>query len=861
MKYFKPISTLVASLVACMGISQNFSGPYDWTGTPNGPIRLQSTHAMMLKDGSLLIFNKGGNGVTQTHGEPNHWHGGRQKIYNCNPGVLLITPEKNDWSNFRGDGNISVRKAPLFWSTGGNGFATENAWSVPGEEIDCNIYCSSHLLLPDRAGSAIFFGGDEIVETASGEVYEGDSGANHVFKYTPNFENPSDGWEKLNSMKKGRWYPTSIMLASGSIMTVSGTGAWINPPGRSGFEQYPLGYVTGIEMTSVWEGGDYTSYLPWSMLRTEEPQVVVDPALPVYGEDSPDHWFWGDSVPMSGFYPFLHVIPSTGEFAETGEIFIAGTRPITRSMNTLNHQITRLSYGIEGPVGFISVIYPSTALIFDEEAGWHQYLVSGGGVSPYLQGNLDISPGSTLAARFFLGENLPKNYESSSTGNVLNLEPKRWYSSLNDTDHMEPMNVPRRNLHLVPLPDLTFGAFGGSAIAKADFLPPFASAENAFRRPQRCPEIYDPVTNKWTIFGSKMVNGQLEADPTSAGSSKVDRPYHQIAMLLPTGQILNAGGEPVQRTDGLNDHQQFCIFDPPYMSIPNPPTLNGAVADQSTLFYNSEFPVPVDVAPGRDVKHAVMVTLESRTHGYGFGQKMIKLRPVTTIKKDITGFLTPKHPTVAPPGWYMIFVMDSEGAVSKATIVRLCEPYSKRPMFSYSVEKGKEDWENDVTLGEDEQRALNAMIHGDGYEQTVGTPERGGRLRIVSNDGVVSIKASTIFPDSVLGKSIKLRLESRTNGIAVRTPVISIVHTSNLLRRPEVMGDFSPFAAPRNIDRLDSQVIRWPSILNGTGNGSTIRSNAGPGEYEITITWEGLKEDEWIEIDELRLGGYQSDPE
>jgi hypothetical protein len=90
--------------------------------------------------------------------------------------------------------------------------------------LKTDVFCSSSLTLPDRAGRVINIGG-----------WSGDS-LYGVRLYWPNGKlgvNSTNDWQenfKQVSLQIGRWYPTSMILPNGSILVVGGENGSNGPP-------------------------------------------------------------------------------------------------------------------------------------------------------------------------------------------------------------------------------------------------------------------------------------------------------------------------------------------------------------------------------------------------------------------------------------------------------------------------------------------------------------------------------------------------------------------------------------------------------------------------------------------------------
>ena len=167
--------------------------------------------------------------------------------------------------------------------------------------------------------------------------------------------------------------------------------------------------------------------------------------------------------------------------------------------------------------------------------------------------------------------------------------------------------------------------------------------------PVMTPEIYSPSTNSWT----------------SMANIERRRTYHSVAALLPDGRVWSAGSsfDEVQEPNG-----QF--FSPPYLfrddgsGQPAPrPTATGAPASVAA---GQTF--TVDTNTPNDIAYASFIRLAATTHQVNAGQAFVQL-PVTAQ----SGRVEMRAPSVdqAPPGYYMVFLVNEDGTPSIAPVVRM----------------------------------------------------------------------------------------------------------------------------------------------------------------------------------------------
>jgi hypothetical protein len=196
------------------------------------------------------------------------------------------------------------------------------------------------------------------------------------------------------------------------------------------------------------------------------------------------------------------------------------------------------------------------------------------------------------------------------------------------------MSYPRFQHNLITLPDGKVLAVGGSSeanlVSKKGVLPL---------------ELWDPVQESWTTLASM-------ADP---------RMYHSIALLLPDGRILTAGGG---RAAPANDYPTAQIFSPPYLFKGARPSISSAPPSAD---YGSTF--VVETPDAASVSSVALVRLASVTHGLDMDQRYIPLNYASTGSSLLVQ--APANAFNAPPGYYQMFIVSSRGVPSVASMIRL----------------------------------------------------------------------------------------------------------------------------------------------------------------------------------------------
>ncbi|MBD2532333.1 DUF1929 domain-containing protein [Nostoc flagelliforme FACHB-838] len=193
----------------------------------------------------------------------------------------------------------------------------------------------------------------------------------------------------------------------------------------------------------------------------------------------------------------------------------------------------------------------------------------------------------------------------------------------------KPLNYARKHHSAVLLPDRTVFVCNGSKINE-DTTQSMLPAE-----------IYNPATNTWTVVAKQ----------------NVPRVYHSVALLLPDGRVVTAGGNPRRRVDEL----RLEIYSPAYMSRPRPIIQS---VPQITLSYGLQFTIQTPQAA--NIKWVSLIRPMATTHSCDAEQRLvdvpINFRDATSLNVTITN-----NRNIAPPGWYMIFITDNNGTPSVAT--------------------------------------------------------------------------------------------------------------------------------------------------------------------------------------------------
>jgi hypothetical protein len=211
-----------------------------------------------------------------------------------------------------------------------------------------------------------------------------------------------------------------------------------------------------------------------------------------------------------------------------------------------------------------------------------------------------------------------------------------------------PFNYGRSYHNVVVLPDGSMVAIGGArGWSDAEQLTP-VHADGRLRRV----ELYDPATGTWRLGPA-----QLE-----------DRTYHSTAVLLPNGRVMSAGDDTHPRGPGgaLSTTDTAEIYTPPYLFRKGKrPKIRRA---PRAIAWGRKFGIK---STSRRVKRAVLMAPAATTHALDMNQHRLPLKVVKRTKGVGITVKAPPGPSVAPPGYYMLFLLNSRGEPSKARWVQL----------------------------------------------------------------------------------------------------------------------------------------------------------------------------------------------
>ena len=141
----------------------------------------------------------------------------------------------------------------------------------------------------------------------------------------------------------------------------------------------------------------------------------------------------------------------------------------------------------------------------------------------------------------------------------------------------------------------------------------------------------------------------------------VPRGYHATTVLLPDGRVLVSGTTPHG-----NEELRMEVYSPYYLFKGERLVITEVA---QSISYGQSFQVGYSCETS-SIKSAVLIRPGSMTHAFDMDQRYVQLE----ISDNADNRLTIKAPPdahIAPPGYYMLFLLSDEGVPSKAKFVHL----------------------------------------------------------------------------------------------------------------------------------------------------------------------------------------------
>ena len=362
--------------------------------------------------------------------------------------------------------------------------------------------------------------------------------------------------------------------------------------------------------------------------------------------------------------------------------------------------------------------------VFGYDSAGRMYYVDAGGTGSFTgMGQFSTYTGSDSSAAMFRPGRILQFGGNSSGAAVIDIR-----GAAPTVTGTASMSTQRRLVNGTILADGKVLATGGSRVW------------NEMTDVNNSAEIWNPDTGGWTV-GSSGVQARL---------------YHSVAMLMPDASVLVGGGG----APGPQNNRNIEIYFPPYLFASG-----GVLAARpniatapSVLDIGKTFKLQVD--NGAAVGRVALVKTGSVTHSWNMEQRFVELTFTRTGNE--LSVQAPTRAGDAPPGFYMVFVLNTTGVPSVAKMLRMNVAATPNPAITPTLAN---PGDRSTVLGNAASLQLSASDpNGDvlGYGATglppglnlngstgliSGTPTATGIYNVVvaASDGVNSATASFIW--------------------------------------------------------------------------------------------------------------------
>jgi hypothetical protein len=307
-------------------------------------------------------------------------------------------------------------------------------------------------------------------------------------------------------------------------------------------------------------------------------------------------------------------------------------------------------------------------------------------------------------------------------------------------------------------------------------------------------DLYDPASNTFS----------------SAGAYAYPRLYHSVALLLPDATVWLAGGNPSRGSYV----RQMEIYKPAYLfnSDGTPATRPSITSAPASVSYGESF----NLTTPDNIVSVVLVRNGTVTHAFGMDQREVGLS-FTAGSGSLT-VTAPPNGNIAPPGYYMLFLLNQSGVPSIASFIQITNA-PPTPDFSVTATPSSQN----VAPGKSTSYTVNVTPSG-GFTGSVS----------FSVAGLPSGATSSFVPSSVSGSGSSTLTVNASTSTAAGTYPLTITATSGSLTHTThvtlAVAGFSISVSP------STQTLR----ANSKTTYSVTVSALGPFSSVVTFSISGL---------------------
>ena len=628
---------------------------------PEEEDRMQAVHVALLPNSKVLIAN-GSSNRNHVTADGKIEDGLDNSKYEVVDNTSIFDPSLSDFSENNSDPDFTTSPFERISSPP----------AMANDEIN-DLFCSGHLQLPN--GDVLFVGG---TRTYYAGVHFAGSRNTNIFHWED--EHQDDPWENVGLTEDGHWYPTLIPLADGKIASFSG------------FTTSPSQEISTL--VEIYDPAEKS----WQSIDVKN--LPNSPFVTRMNDEN----FGSDTIDL-----YTRILPTqkknrfliTGDGGGKNEPKIAHAS-VHSYFITFNENPVSGKYSVSFEKGpdrkAINKVYGTAVL--DPSSTNGDVLLMGGimgtnniGIGP----GKDVIKGATIAASLERWK-APSSGAAEAQGSWE--IDKNFFAKIDEDILLETEDIVNGKVKNLPLnykyvkQSSNLGRYGKRAMEQAVILPSkeilvVNGGNYAETRPAFNPTLLIPDATKTDHqgFRTKLMNPDVEP-----------RLYHNNALLLPDARVLVMGGnnsraarydeDGTVRLDTKNDFAfvekgtegnsgeiwQHAIFYPPYLFGESPrPEI---ATDITQLQYGASQTISVSNASTDQPGSVVLAKLGSATHSFDMGQRLVELeiqdqQPSGT--ETSISFSAPTNDHFSPPGYYMLFYVNSDGKPSHAKIVQLAK--------------------------------------------------------------------------------------------------------------------------------------------------------------------------------------------
>jgi len=454
----------------------------------------------------------------------------------------------------------------------------------------------------------------------------------------------------------------SALMNNGKVLIVSGSG---NVAAETNFRYAVLDLQA--ETVAV------TYSQPWDMFCNGM-VVLSDGRVFVNGGNLKYDPFWGHKKnavfdPATGFFTDVQDMahgrwyPTVTTLGDGRVMTFSGLDETGATNTTVEIYTPGSGWSQQYPAGWTPPLYPRMHLLPNGNV-----LYSGSGTGSRIFNTTNKTWSGVVATTNYSGTRsygtsvlLPLRPSNGYKGRVMIMggaNPSTTTTEILDTSAQTlqwqngpSMSQPRIEMNATILPNGKILATGGS-LRDEDTSVGSASL-NA--------DLYDPATNMFS----------------PAGANVYPRVYHSNALLLPDATVLLLGGNP--QRGSYEQHME--VYSPAYLFNGNgTPAVRPTIGSVSPgpFAYGATFDIQTPDAA--NIAQVVLVRPGAPTHAFDMEQRLVELS--FTAGAGVLTATAPPNGNIAPPGFYMLFILNSAGVPSLAPFVQLTTQVNQAPAIT-----------------------------------------------------------------------------------------------------------------------------------------------------------------------------------